>query len=884
MNSTLLVCKDEKRRQMVRDQVGHDRGLNGIDFVEVIDDGTQRRLCVHFFGEVPDGLVPANVLIEGGERITDLRVLSIETHDDPDPDHEDCLRVTLDKTGDFSCYRLCLYEVEDDGDTSDKPLRGFDPRYVCASFIFKLDCPAEYDCLDPDTCPPEPHDEPEINYLAKDYASFRQLLFDRLALLVPDWRERHVPDIGVALVEVLAYVGDHLSYYQDAVATEAYLDTARERISVRRHARLVDYFLHEGCNARSWMFIECEADREFDPNEIYFITKCSQLVNFGTDRSLSQDSLDKLNIPAGRYEVFEPVVEDRQEKLRLYADHNEIRFYTWGDSECCLSAGATSATFVDRWIPSPEPTPDPGQMAQSKQYEPPPENPPQERALRNLRAGDILIFEEELGPKTGAEPDADPAHRCAVRLTRVTPGEDPLTGVPIVEIEWDREDALPFPLCLSTTLPAPECRLIENVTVARGNIILVDHGRTVCEEIDGVVPISETIGECVCEGSAVEYTYKAGKFRPKLKNLPLTFREDVSFYSSASRRLLQDPRKALPAALMYGVPADSTEQSASQDDPCDYKQPAWRWYPRQDLLESSADDRSFVVEVDNEGVAHIRFGDGECGKMPEAGTAFTAIYRIGNGTSGNVAADTISFMITRNVVSGAAVRPRNPLPANGGVDAEPIAEAKLFAPGAFRKKQERAITADDYAQIASQNSKVQRAAAGLRWTGSWYDAQVSMDPKSAEDLSRKLRGESKGALYRHRRIGHDLSVDSARYVPLDIELEICVEPRYLRSHVRSAMLNIFSSRVSTAGQRGFFHPDNLTFGDGIYLSSLVAAAQKVEGVTSVAVTKLQRLFESANDEIANGVLPLAPNEIAQVDNDSNFPERGKLTIKMNGGR
>ena len=70
---------------------------------------------------------------------------------------------------------------------------------------------------------------------------------------MPDWQERHVPDLGVTLVELLAYVGDYLSYYQDAVGTEAYLGTARQRISVRRHARLVDYQLHEGCNARAWV-------------------------------------------------------------------------------------------------------------------------------------------------------------------------------------------------------------------------------------------------------------------------------------------------------------------------------------------------------------------------------------------------------------------------------------------------------------------------------------------------------------------------------------------------------------------------------------------------------------------------------------------------------
>ena len=44
------------------------------------------------------------------------------------------------------------------------------------------------------------------------------------------------------LVEALAYTADQLSYQQDAVATEAYLGTARRRVSIRRHARLMDYF------------------------------------------------------------------------------------------------------------------------------------------------------------------------------------------------------------------------------------------------------------------------------------------------------------------------------------------------------------------------------------------------------------------------------------------------------------------------------------------------------------------------------------------------------------------------------------------------------------------------------------------------------------------
>ncbi len=75
---------------------------------------------------------------------------------------------------------------------------------------------------------------PVIDYTARDYDTIRKLLLDRLALTTPDWAERNPADLGTTLVELLAYTGDQISYQQDAVATEAYLDTARRRVSVRR--------------------------------------------------------------------------------------------------------------------------------------------------------------------------------------------------------------------------------------------------------------------------------------------------------------------------------------------------------------------------------------------------------------------------------------------------------------------------------------------------------------------------------------------------------------------------------------------------------------------------------------------------------------------------
>ena len=129
------------------------------------------------------------------------------------------LLVRTDSRGDFSLYTLRLVA----GATSDEPPAGFDPLLASVEFSFKVECPTDFDCLPACDCPPEAREAPAIDYLAKDFQSFRSLMLDRLSLLAPDWTERSTPDVGIALVELLAYVADELSYRQDAVATEAYL-------------------------------------------------------------------------------------------------------------------------------------------------------------------------------------------------------------------------------------------------------------------------------------------------------------------------------------------------------------------------------------------------------------------------------------------------------------------------------------------------------------------------------------------------------------------------------------------------------------------------------------------------------------------------------------
>jgi len=828
-----LCCQKDERRDAVR----RLKGWNGIDYIEV--DDSQRTLRVYFLGKLPPELhenkpgIERFLRLEGGHRVTDIRILDVDPVVDADPDKDDFLNIELDKYGDHSTYTLRLVGV-----------KHIDPRYDHVDFSFKINCPSDLDCAPACQCEPPLPPEPEINYLAKDYASFRQLILDRLSLLVPDWKERHVPDLGIALVELLAYAGDYLSYYQDAVATEAYLDTARQRISVRRHARLVDYVLHEGCNARTWVSLEVEDNLQLDPAKIAFITGSTGTL--ATKPTVIQWE-DLSDVPRHEYEVFEPLLADRSRPLELRAAHTKISFYTWGDKECCLERGSTSAALLDP-----------------------------KRTLQ-LKRGDVLIFEEVLGARTGLPEDADPARRQAVRLTRVTPGDDPTvktdgSATPYLEVEWGAEDALRFPFCVSAIGLAPDCKYLENISVARGNVLLVDHGRTLDPEDLGEVPTLGTEAICECAETPSEIQYIAGKFRPHLKQVPLTFRAalpaDEPHLFPAASLLDQDVRAALPQLKLESTPAAA-------------------WEPRFDLIESFAGENHFVVEIDNDGVAHLRFGDGELGSQPPAGMSFTGTYRIGNGPNGNIGADSISRLVLRKTkldLGSGSITVRNPLAARGGTNPEPIVEAKLMAPHTFRKTIQRAIIAQDYEEIAERNRKVQNASAALVWTGSWYEADVAIDPFGDETPEEELLTEIEGYLYNFRKIGHDLHVKPARYVPLDLKLEVCVLPHYQRAHVKAELLEIFSNRVLTGGRKGFFHPDNLTFGEGIYLSRIIAAGQKVQGVECVTTARFQRLYEATRNEIENGLLPVRNNEIPQLDNDPNYPERGQLEIVVRGGR
>ncbi len=806
-------CGDEDRRQRTADSTH----LNGIDFLEVMDresptpQSRQTVLFVRCLKPVA-GISADNISITGGVRITPVRAVwafpadavpAVNTIASPAersffaalPEPERVLVVRTDATGDFSTYTLAIVQSLENL----SPLLGFDPQLAVVRFSFKVECPNDFDCAQPPACPPPTHTEPHIDYLAKDYTSFRRLMLDQLATIMPAWTDRSPADVQVALVELLAYVGDHLSYYQDAVATEAYLGTARRRVSVRRHARLLDYFMHDGCNARAWICFTLT-----DPPG----AAEGMPIPAGTPLLSRSDGGDLVFSSQAGIPIDEPLVFETMEDITLRLSRSTILFHTWSDGDCTIPCGSVRATLV------------------------------RENGLE-LAAGDLLIFEETADPKRGNKADADRTHRHAVRLISAIPTHDPLDGTPIMEIEWDRGDALPFDFRVSSRT---ETGLVLNdIGVARGNVVMADHGRSVSQTL---------VADDVPGGR---------DFRYRLNEGPVTFRRKMDRHAPASAASEYDSRMAEPAIEI--VQGDLI------------------WKPQPDLLGSDRFAPEFVVEIESDGTSYVRFGDGTHGKIPEEGTPLIAKYRIGVGRDGNVGAEAINSLTSP--VEGIE-RIWNPLPAIGGCEPESIEQVRQYAPNAFRS-QERAVTEADYAELAERHPDVQKAAAVFRWTGSWYTAFVTVDRFGGKPVDARFKEEMARYLEKFRIVGYDLEISAPVFVPLDIRLRICVRPGYFRSDVKQELLRVFGSGMIEGGRRGFFHPDNFTFGQSLHLSRIYRAALDVPGVDTVDVVRFQRWGVSADGEIAAGALVPGQLEVVRLDNDPSFPENGKIEFEMGGG-
>ena len=781
--------------------------LNGIDFVAVASPD-QRTLRVHFLNANPMAGHPTTATITGGETIPTVRTPSITAADwTTDAEGRPLLTITVAAPGDFSFYTLTLAND------------GLDPFFQQSVFSFKANCPSDLDCAPtPPFCPPEASSAPPIDYLAKDFLSFRQALSDFSAFRYPEWQERSEADFGMMFLEALSSLADDLSYYQDRVAAEAALDTATQRRSLVRMARLVDYEPAPAASSRVLLQLDVTGGPVPVGMGFTAVTPDGLTLDFETGNGLLDPQtgvLDTTTFPTAP------------------AWNRGLKPYIWDDSQRCLRAGST-----EMWV---------------------------ESHGHNFQKGMALLID------TPAETPADPPVRDIVHLTADPVEEfDALFAVPVTHIVWSAGELTKDHALFWTPEETPLHGGDPTRTILAGNLVPATQGRRVQETfaIETPPPAAPHLSLAVArigpndspEAPSVQYLYSL-----RQGGMAWLLRDDPA---DPTNPPLPHPEIALvqadipappPWSWLRSLLAADLFQAAYTVDPASYRR-----------IGVNADG-STQYEYDGDDGDTLRFGDGVFGATPDAGTVFTVTYRVGGSAVGNVAADTITGIGTaaKSIVTAVT----NPFAADGGQDAESAEQVRRLAPQAFRARQFRAVLPDDYEAAAERLPWVQRAGTVFRWTGSWPTVFTSADPLGTETIPVEADLQLIALLNRYRLAGYESYAPAPRYVALDLFVTVCALPDAFRADVKGALLQTLSANRAPDGTTGFFFPDRFTFGTPLERSALEAAIQNSYGVAGVlAITYRRRGYTQGFQDLEE-TLTVGRDAILRVDNDPSRPER-----------
>ena len=737
------------------------------------------------------------------------------------------LRLRLEPIGDYSTYTLSIDGPE------------FDPLFSRLPFKFRPGC-FNLNCAPSWDAPPAPPDEPAIDYLARDYDSFRHVLIAAMMQRVPDWQPTSEADLDQVLIDVVAADADELADYQDRVMNEAYFATARKRMSLARYARLMDYHIHEGNQASTWLAVKVQVDHTL-PSK------------FGVWTG------DKWNEPNS-------IIFASETEQKCFTSLNELRIYEWDGTVSAIEAGSSEADLTNV----------PGGMSKAAAD-----------ALRDvLLLQDVhhLLIQEELNPETGTINGRDPGARQVMQLLPLggtvpraesvkDPRPDPITAAErwMVRVRWRAEDALQRCYCTMTRCNGT---LVSDVSKFYGNLVRVTHGRPHKTEFHPPGDHLPAADDSAFEGSDAAWyeilDKQVGTEREvwgtalALPKTPLAYRSTAPGGDEPTRSTLR--------VTVGGI-----------SDP---------WEEQSDLIESDGGRQDFIVETDELGASRVRFGDGINGAALPENAIVTCEYRVGQGEAGNVGGDKLIHFDDSSVSAT-----WNPLDVVDGRSPQPPEEIVRAVPEAYRRRQKRAVTLADYAARAEEMAGVTHARADYDWTGSWRTVRVAIDPAGSDVLAPELARKVADHLDALRLIGEDLEVRPAQYVPLDIKLKLCADPLYWSDDLTDILEIEFSDGYTPDGRPGFFNPDLWTFGQPLYASQIIGRALQVTGVDRVLSLSMRRWNPGTGGGLVTVTLtpdmlpealvekiPIGSFEIVEVRNDPDRLEAGRMLFEILGGR
>jgi predicted phage baseplate assembly protein len=252
------------------------------------------------------------------------------------------------------------------------------------------------------------------------------------------------------------------------------------------------------------------------------------------------------------------------------------------------------------------------------------------------------------------------------------------------------------------------------------------------------------------------------------------------------------------------------------------------WQETKSLYGLGPNDRRYVVQREDDGVAHVVFGDGVQGARPASGTEnVRATYRQGIGRPGLLDERKLTLIQTRPLGIRDVV---NPVAATGAEDPEPRSLARQNAPLTVLAL-DRVVSLTDYEDFARAFAGVGKASATALWRG---DAELVHVTVAGPDAAEIPAGSDTytnlvAAIEASHDPGRTFRVASFTPVYFDVLADVLVDPSYEPATVVAVVKTSLADRFSFARR---------AFGQGVSEAEVIATILSVPGALDTRVSGL----------------------------------------------
>lgn len=277
------------------------------------------------------------------------------------------------------------------------------------------------------------------------------------------------------------------------------------------------------------------------------------------------------------------------------------------------------------------------------------------------------------------------------------------------------------------------------------------------------------------------------------------------------------------------------------------------WTEVLHFQDSDRDSRHFVVSTDSLDRTTISMGDGIRGKIAPPGDRGVVKCLVSSGPDGNLGAGTITQLMSTVLQQGKPVllHITNPTPSTGGADPETTDFARKQAPAEL-KTLWKAVTLEDYKTLVQGFPGVAKAevldtnlCANIRY----YSVHLAVAPRGGGQPSAYLKEKLMAFLASRKVITVEVRIFDPLYKPVNIDMEVYAWTGESLDLVKSRMRNALED---------YFRFENVSFGQSIHYSDLVALADGVRGVSHVRFyTPQQDILLSKGEIPVLGQLQLA---------------------------